>query len=223
MTGSRGQHGLEGRWGALRQECVRWSLSPPCWERGCTKHLLQRTAGRRDRTFACPCGTQVVDGRQYPPNGSLLDLQDAQKLHGTPELGKRGCRLLLVFRLREGREKQAITVERLEFTAQNRGRPVGAHGPFMAAVNYPRLSRAGFGSHIQTSGKAVNVICICFGVQGRFYSFLEGFIGSLICTELWSGYHDKEARAQPWSLSRQKRREHKNSAGSGELCGGPQV
>lgn len=48
-----------------------------------------------------------------------------------------------------------------------------AHGRFMTAVNYPRLSRTGFGSHAETSGKVGNAICVWFGVQGRFYSFWE--------------------------------------------------
>lgn len=33
-----------------------------------------------------------------------------------------------------------------------------AHSRFMAAVNYPQLSLAGFGSHVETSGKVVNVV-----------------------------------------------------------------
>lgn len=48
-----------------------------------------------------------------------------------------------------------------------------AHGRFTTAVNYPRLSWAGFGSHTEASGKVGNAICVWFGMQGRFYSVWE--------------------------------------------------
>lgn len=62
--------------------------------------------GRKDVTFAGPRGAQVVDGRQHPPNGSLLALRDAQRPHGALELGKGSRCLLLVFRLRAKGERR---------------------------------------------------------------------------------------------------------------------
>lgn len=113
----------------------------------------------------------MVDGCQHPPNGSLLIFRDAQQLHGALELGKCSPRLLLVFRLREGERRKGCHGGGTGSHSSELRSVCGPRGWFTAAVNYPRLSRAGFGRHVQTSGKIVNVVGVRFGVQGRFYSF----------------------------------------------------
>ena len=54
----------------------------------------------------------MVDGCQHPPNGPLLALQNAQRLHGALELGEGSRRPLLVFRLRARGERKTNRLSR---------------------------------------------------------------------------------------------------------------